>query len=105
LNVALLLGTVERIEEPHYTQGSGTCILRMKVKTTTEAEGPGGEMRERTDFHAVVFFGKYAEGLARNLQPGREVFITGEVRPSSYEDRSGNKRHKVEIHGKTLRFC
>lgn len=59
-----------------------------------------GEMREQTEWHRVVLFGKLAEVAGECLRKGAQVYIEGQLRTRSWED-NGITRYVTEILVKT----
>lgn len=59
-----------------------------------------GEMREQTEWHRVVLFGKLAEVAGEYLCKGAQVYIEGQLRTRSWED-NGITRYVTEILVKT----
>nr|WP_282595553.1 single-stranded DNA-binding protein [Klebsiella pneumoniae] len=59
-----------------------------------------GEMKEQTEWHRVVLFGKLAEVAGEYLRKGAQVYIEGQLRTRSWED-NGITRYVTEILVKT----
>lgn len=59
-----------------------------------------GEIREQTEWHRVVLFGKLAEVAGEYLRKGAQVYIEGQLRTRSWED-NGITRYVTEILVKT----
>ena len=57
-------------------------------------------MREQTEWHRVVLFGKLAEVAGEYLRKGAQVYIEGQLRTRSRED-NGITRYVTEILVKT----
>ena len=60
-----------------------------------------GEMREQTEWHRVVLFGKLAEVAGEYLRKGAQVYIEGQLRTRSWDDNNGATRYITEILVKT----
>jgi single-strand DNA-binding protein len=96
LNRVMLLGNLGADPELRYTQG-GQAVLNMRLATTESYLDKDKVRRERTDWHAVVVWGKRGEALGKFLTKGSTIFVEGSIRTSSYDDKEGNKRYKTEI--------
>ena len=96
LNRVMLLGNLGAEPELRFTQG-GQAVLHLRLATTESYLDKDKVRRERTDWHAVVVFGKRGEALSKILNKGSGIFVEGSLRTSSYDDRDGNKRHKTEV--------
>ena len=96
LNRVLLLGNLGADPELKMTP-SGQAVLKMRLATSESYLDRNRVRQERTEWHAVVIWGKRAEALAKFLTKGSRLFVEGGLRTSSYDDREGHKRYKTEI--------
>lgn len=96
LNRVLLLGNLGADPELKMTQG-GQAVLKMRLATSESYLDKNRVRQERTEWHAVVVWGKRAEALGKFLTKGSRLFVEGSLRTSSYDDREGHKRYKTEI--------
>ncbi len=95
LNSVHLFGNLGADPELRFT-GEGKGVLNLRL-ATNESWLDGTERKERTEWHAIVVWGKRAEALAKILHKGSQLFVAGSLRTSSYDDREGVKRYKTEI--------
>jgi len=96
LNRVMLLGNLGADPELRYTQG-GQAVLNIRLATTESYLDKDRVRKERTDWHAVVLWGKRGEALGKILTKGSQIMVEGRLSTSSYEDRDGNKRYKTEV--------
>ena len=96
LNRVLLLGNLGADPELKMTP-SGQAVLKMRLATSESYLDRNRVRQERTEWHAVVVWGKRAEALAKFLTKGSRLFVEGGLRTSSYDDREGHKRYKTEV--------
>jgi single-strand DNA-binding protein len=96
LNKVLLIGNLGKDPELRYTQ-DGVAILSFPLATGEVFTEKSGEKVERTTWHNITVWGKIAETLANYLSKGKQVFIEGKIRNSSYDDKDGIKRYKTEV--------
>ena len=61
-------------------------------------------MKESTQWHNIVLWGRQAEIAKEYLQKGSSVYIEGRIQTRSYDDKEGNKRWITEIVGNRLQF-
>jgi single-strand DNA-binding protein len=54
-------------------------------------------MRENTEWHRVVLFGKLAEVAGEYLRKGAQVYVEGQLRTRNWQDDSGLTRYVTEI--------
>ncbi len=100
LNRATLLGNLGAEPELRFTQNGG-AVLNLRLATTTSYLDRDKQRQERTDWHAVVVWGKRAEALAKILTKGSRLYVEGSIQTSSYE-KNGEKRYKTEINASEI---
>ncbi len=96
LNRVMLLGNLGADPELRMTSG-GQAVLKMRLATSETYLDRNRVRQERTEWHAVVVWGKRAEALSKFLTKGTKLFVEGSLRTSSYEDKEGNKRYRTEV--------
>ena len=60
-------------------------------------------MKEKTEWHRIVVFGKLAENCETYLSKGKKVCVEGRIQTSSYE-RDGIKRYSTQIIASNVEF-
>ncbi|MCB8647687.1 single-stranded DNA-binding protein SSB1, partial [Escherichia coli] len=66
---------------------NGGAVANLQVATSESwRDKQTGEMREQTEWHRVVLFGKLAEVAGEYLRKGVQVYIEGQLRTRSWED-------------------
>jgi single-strand DNA-binding protein len=104
LNKAMLIGRLGKDPELSYTQ-SGTARCRFSLATSEKYRDNNGEMKEDTEWHNVIVWGKQAENCEKYLQKGRLVHIEGKITTRSWEDQqSGQKKYITEIKAHRVTF-
>lgn len=96
LNKVLLIGNLGKDPELRYTP-DGLAILSFPIATTEYFNDKSGSKTERTTWHNITVFGKMGQSIANYLTKGKQVFIEGRIRTSSYDDKEGIKRYKTDI--------
>lgn len=97
MNRCYVSGNLTRDGELRTTQG-GTEILTFGIAVNDRKRDPNsGEWVEVPNFFDCAVFGKRAESLSRILHKGMKCAIEGKLRWSQWQDKSGQKRSKVEI--------
>lgn len=83
------------------TSQTGGAVANLQVATSESwRDKQTGEIREQTEWHRVVLFGKLAEVAGEYLRKGAQVYIEGQLRTRSWED-NGITRYVTEILVKT----
>lgn len=95
LNSVALAGNLTRDCELRSTP-SGATILVFGI-AVNERVKRGDEWVDQPNFFDIVMFGKRAESLSRILRKGMKVALVGRLRYSSWENKEGQKRSKVEV--------
>lgn len=104
VNKVILIGNLGRDPELRYTQG-GSPVCRLNLATTRRYQNrQTNEMVEETEWHRVTVWGKSAEHCNNYLSKGRQVYIEGRLRTSSYEDKDGVKKYSTEVIADTVQF-
>lgn len=100
INKVILVGRLGKDPEVRYIPNGG-AVANLQVATSEIwRDKQTGEMREQTEWHRVVLFGKLAEVAGEYLRKGEQVYIEGQLRTRSWED-NGITRYVTEILVKT----
>ncbi len=103
INKAIILGNLGADPEVRYTQ-TNTAIANFNVATTERYRDSNGEMKENTEWHRIVAWGRLAEIAQQYLRKGSPVFIEGTIQTRQWEDKDGQKRYTTEIKALTLQL-
>lgn len=60
---------------------------------------------QNADFFKVACFNKQAEFVAKYLQKGRKVIVTGSLKQDRFKDDDGKNKYVVQINAQTVEFC
>jgi single-strand DNA-binding protein len=97
VNKVILIGNLGRDPETRYSP-DGAAITNVTIATSDRwKDKASGEMREATEWHRVVFFGRLAEIAGEYLKKGRPVYVEGKLRTRKWTDKDGNERYTTEI--------
>lgn len=100
INKVIVVGRLGKDPEVRYIPNGG-AVANLQVATSeTWRDKQTGEIREQTEWHRVVLFGKLAEVAGEYLRKGAQVYIEGQLRTRSWED-NGITRYVTEILVKT----
>ena len=102
LNKVFLAGRLTRDPELRYTP-SGAAVCKLGLAVTRYFKGRDGEKKEETLFVDVNVWEKTAEYCGQRLKQGRPILVEGQLRSSSWEDKStGQKRTKIDINAERV---
>jgi single-strand DNA-binding protein len=97
VNKVILIGNLGRDPETRYSP-DGAAITNVTIATSDRwKDKASGEMKEATEWHRVVFFGRLAEIAGEYLKKGRPVYVEGKLRTRKWTDKDGNERYTTEI--------
>ncbi|MCA9659614.1 MAG: single-stranded DNA-binding protein, partial [Myxococcales bacterium] len=103
VNKAIIIGNLGRDPELRYTQG-GQPVCRLAVATSRRFMNKrSNEMVEETEWHRITVWGKQAEHCNTYLTKGRQVYVEGRLKTSSYE-KEGQRHYSTEIIADTVQF-
>ena len=54
-------------------------------------------MKEQTEWHRVVLFGKLAEVAGEYLRKGSQVYARGQLRTRKWTDQAGVEKYTTEV--------
>ncbi len=104
VNKAILIGNLGKDPELRYTPG-GAAVCNFSLATTEKwRDKQTNELKEQTNWHNIVLWGKQAETAKEYLQKGSPVYIEGRIQTRTYDDKDGNKRWITEIVGQRMQF-
>lgn len=104
VNKVILVGNLGRDPELRYLP-SGQSVASFSVATSEKFKGRDGTMRDQTEWHNVVVYGKPAEACGQYLKKGRQVYIEGRITNRSWEAKDGSgKKYRTEIVAQRVQF-
>lgn len=74
------------------------------VATSEKWTDKDGKKQERTEWHAVVAFGKLGEICHKYISKGKQVFVEGKIRTNVVEGRDGGKKYFVNVIANEVTF-
>ena len=97
MNIVILVGRLGKDPETSYTQG-GTACTKVSLATTEKYTDNTGQLKEKTEWHNLIVWGKRGETFAKFLSKGSFVLIRGKLQTTSWmDDKIGQKRYMTQI--------
>lgn len=98
LNKVMLIGNVGKEPNIRYID-NGVCTATFPLATTTRGYtlDNGTQVPDRTEWHNIVMWRRLAEIVEKYVHKGDKLYIEGELRTRSYDDRRGTTHHITEI--------
>ena len=102
VNKVILVGNLGQKPEMRYT-ATQSAVANISIATTESwKDKESGELRDKTEWHRVVYFGKLAEIVEKYLDKGSSVYIERKLQTRKWQDKSGADRWTTEIVGSEL---
>ncbi len=97
VNKVILVGRLGRDPEVRSIP-SGTTVTEFSIATDEKFTDKSGARQERTEWHNIQAWAKLGEICGQYLRKGSLVYIEGQLRTDSWEDKeSGKKMYKTRI--------
>ena len=98
INKVILIGNLGQDPETRTTPG-GTTVTNLRLATSESwRDKTSGEMKEQTEWHTIVMWGRLGEIGAEYLRKGSQVYIEGRLQTRKWQDKAtGNDRYSTEI--------
>lgn len=103
VNRVTLIGRVGQTPEI-VTFSNGDKIAKLSIATGRKWRDRDGGDHEDTQWHNIIVGGKAADVVEQYIDKGQQVFVEGEIRYRSYDDKAGNKRSITEIHAVNIQM-
>ncbi|WIO43474.1 single-stranded DNA-binding protein SSB1 [Klebsiella electrica] len=97
VNKVILVGNLGQDPEVRYMPSGGAVANITLATSESWRDKATGEMKEQTEWHRVVLFGKLAEVAGEYLRKGSQVYIEGQLRTRKWTDQSGQEKYTTEI--------
>lgn len=97
INKVILIGNLGQDPETRSTPG-GTTVTNIRIATSESwRDKQSGEMKEQTEWHTVVMWGRLGEIAGEYLKKGSQVYIEGRLRTRKWQDKQGQDRYSTEV--------
>lgn len=101
MNKVMIMGRLGQDPKLEYTPASlAVCSLSV---ATSEKYKSGNDVKERTEWHRVIVFGKLAEICSQYLKKGSQIFVEGFLKTRSW-DENNFKKYITEIMAREVKF-
>ncbi|MFP1771075.1 single-stranded DNA-binding protein [Lonsdalea quercina] len=97
VNKVILVGNLGQDPEVRYMPNGGAVANITLATSESWRDKHTGEMKEQTEWHRVVLFGKLAEVAGEYLRKGSQVYIEGQLRTRKWTDQAGIDKYTTEI--------
>ena len=102
VNKVILVGNLGQKPDMKYTQ-SNTAVANLSLATSESwKDKDSGDLKTKTEWHRVVYFGKLAEIAEQYLDKGSKIYIEGKLQTRKWQDQAGIDRYTTEVLGQEL---
>ena len=95
INKVIIVGNLGQDQEVRYMPNGGAVANLSLATSESWCDKQTGEMRENTEWHRVVLFGKLAEVACEYLRKGAQVYVEG---PTAHPKLAGRQRRDTLCH-------
>lgn len=103
LNKIMLIGNVGTEPDLKFTSG-GTPVLKFSLATNESYTDKNGNKKDEVEWHRCVLWGKAGESVHKYLEKGKQCYVEGKIKTTSYEDKDGIKRYSTNVVVRTVQF-
>lgn len=96
LNRILLIGNTGNDPEIR-TIGNNDKVASFRLATTERYKDRNGEVKENTEWHQIVAWGKMADIVEKFVKKGSQLYVEGKITTRKWTDKDGNDRFSTEI--------
>jgi single-strand DNA-binding protein len=83
----------------------GSPVATIAVATTDKwKDKSSGEIKEKTEWHRVVFYKGLAEVAEKFLKKGSQVYVRGSLSTHNWTDKDGVERYSTQIVGRDMQM-
>lgn len=97
INKVILMGNVGA--DPQINQAeSGMNVTKIAIATSESwKDKESGAVKEKTEWHQVVFFNKLADLVMKLVRKGSRIYVEGRLHTRQWQDKNGNNRQNTEV--------
>lgn len=97
INKVILIGYLGQNPDMRYIP-NGNAVANITLATSENWRDKNtGEIKEKTEWHRIVLFGKLAEIAGEYLRKGSQVYIEGSLQTRKWQDQNGQEKYITEI--------
>lgn len=102
VNSVVLVGVLSENVVLRVSADGGKTTARVKVGTDEGYVDSGGVAHDKTELHAVVFFGILAEHIKREAVKGCVLRVQGRLSTRVWRDNRGHDHRSTEVIGESF---
>lgn len=95
LNKILLIGNLGK--DPEIRQVGESRVANFSLATSEKYKNKAGETITDVEWHNIAVWGKSADIAEKYLKKGSQIYLEGQVKTRTWDDKDGNKRYSTDI--------
>ena len=98
MNKIMLIGNVGKDPTVRYVD-TDVAVATLSLATTERGYrlANGTEVPPRTEWHNLVFWRGLAKVVEQYVRMGDKIYVDGQIRTRSYDDKQGVRRYVTEV--------
>jgi len=97
VNKVIILGRLGADPELKYLP-SGQAVCTLSVATSERYKDRNEQIKEKTEWHSVVVWGKTAENYVNKVgKKGMAIHVIGKLQTRSWDGNDGRKNYRTEV--------
>jgi len=103
INQVMLIGNLGATPEQRKAS-NGSALTNFSLATSSRWKDADGQMKEETEWHRIVTFGRLAEICGQYLAKGSKVYIEGRLQTNKWTDKDGNTRYTTQVVAREMKM-
>ena len=83
---------------------NGSALTNFSLATSSRWKDADGQMKEETEWHRIVTFGRLAEICGQYLTKGSKVYIEGRLQTNKWTNPDGNIKYTTQVVAKEMKM-
>lgn len=104
LNRSLLIGNVGNDPEIRTINNEQGKVASFRLATTERYKDRNGDVKENTEWHQIVAWGKMADIVEKFVKKGSPLYVEGKITTRKWTDKDGNERFTTEIRAEGIQI-
>lgn len=107
LNKVMLIGNVGNDPEVRYLDQNAqnpSRVASFRLATSERRRDQNNEVKEFTEWHNVVAWGRNAELVEKYVKKGAQLYVEGSLRTRSWDGRDGQKHYVTEVRAEIIQM-
>lgn len=98
----MLIGRAGKDAEVRTTSDSKVALFTLA--TTEKYRDRNGEVKESTEWHNIVIWGKLADVAEKYVTKGTQLYIEGKIKTEKYTANDGTDRYSTKVYALSMQL-